>query len=74
MCVCVCVSVNSLLLLSILVENTSKVMKYWICTGTVFHTSAYNPNGLVCVWCADPIILVFVPGVEYGFLCVYKVM
>ena len=27
-----------------------------------------------CVWCADPIILVFVPGVEYGFLCVYNVM
>ena len=28
----------------------------------------------VCVWCADPIILVFVPGVEYGFLCVGSVM
>ena len=27
----------------------------------------------VCVR-ADPIILVFVPGVEYGFLCVYNVM
>ena len=26
----------------------------------------------MCVWCTDPIILVFVPGVEYGFLCVYK--
>ena len=23
---------------------------------------------------ADPIIVVFVPGVEYGFLCVYKVI
>ena len=21
-------------------------------------------------WCTDPVILVFVPGVEYGFLCV----
>ena len=28
----------------------------------------------VYVWCTDPIILVFVPGVEYGFLCVCNVM
>ena len=27
----------------------------------------------VCVL-ADPVILVFVSGVEYGFLCVYNVM
>ena len=24
--------------------------------------------------CADPITLVFVPGVDYGLLCVYNVM
>ena len=23
---------------------------------------------------ADPVIMVFLPGVEYGFLCVYNVM
>ena len=23
---------------------------------------------------ADPVIVVFVPGVEYGFICVYSVM
>ena len=29
----------------------------------------------VCVQAhADPIMLVFVPGVEYGFLCVYNVI
>ena len=29
--------------------------------------------GCVCTN-ADPVILAFVPGVEYGFLCVYNVM
>ena len=28
----------------------------------------------VCVWCTNPIILAFVSGVEYGFLCVYNGM
>ena len=33
-----------------------------VCVGVCLHA------------CTDPIIMVFVPGVEYGFVCVYNVM
>ena len=61
MCVCVCVCV------CLCVHARASVC---VCVCVCVYVCV-----CACVRaCADPIIMVFVPGVEYGFLCVYNVM
>ena len=64
-CVCVCVCVNVVCVCVCMCECVC------VCVCVCMHVCVCV---CVCVWRADPVIFVFVPGVEYGFLCVYNVM